>query len=98
MTLTDEEKRVMLHALGLNHGAKIAHRNYYTLPVDVMSKSRDAWDTLAFRGLATQSGKRDDGATIMYRVTLAGCRALGSRMCERITLDLIPEDKADDKP
>lgn len=92
VTLPHGAKELMLHALGLGIGSKLAYRNGYIAPTESTGASKVTWDWLVTNGLAVVAPYGE--STVNYSVTLAGCRALGSRLCERITLDLIPAEES----
>lgn len=74
MTLSDRERQVMQHALGLDQSLT-PYRNHFCAG----HADTETWDGLVARGLATrrEEGDLPHGAFITYHVTDAGRTALG---------------------
>lgn len=76
MTLTEEELRMVRHAIGYDAPrGKQGYRNRYCVGTDTSADI--VWRGLVERGLATRSSRSPAASDSLYFVTVEGARAAG---------------------
>ena len=74
--LTDAERDVMLHALGVDKRVKKPYRNYFACAPDE-KYYLPIWERLLARGLCTKRAPNSTFPYIYFHLNEAGARALG---------------------
>lgn len=69
--MNHHERKLIRHALGLEHGKKKSYRNRYYVPMYKVPEF-DLWRGLEKKGLAYSLGSPATGDQVAFRVTLAG--------------------------